>query len=137
MKVAALNITAAPGTRATLTASTINMPITITNAGPVAVTGVTVQLPNNVTLGANSPCAAAIPNIPVSGAGASVSCPATFTITPEVADGPLNTLPITFTAASALLQAPATGVVNVNLGRNAVLTVTPSIIGNITRAGGP
>lgn len=134
MKVAALRITAVPGTRAA--DGTIAMPITITNVVPVAVTSVTVQLPPNVTLGASSPCAAAIANIAVNGTGATVSCPATFTITPEVAEGPVNTLPITFTASSAILQAPAAGVVNVNLGRSALLTVTPSIIGNITKEGG-
>jgi hypothetical protein len=133
MKVAALRVAVTNSTRATLQSGTIPLTITLTNTGPVALINVTLALPDNVTLPGGSPCAVTIPSIAV---GAAISCPATLDITPEVAEGNSNTLPLAFTANSPTLQAPVITNVNAYLGRAALLSITPSIIGTITKQGG-
>lgn len=132
MKVAALRVAVTNSTRASVQSGDIPLTITLTNTGPVELTNVTLALPDNVTLGDSSPCAGLIASI----GAAAISCPATFTIIPEVAEGEANSIPLTFTASSLVLQAPATTTINAYLGRDALLSITPSIIGTIAKEGG-
>lgn len=132
LKLGAINVTATPtGPRTAL--NTIPIKITVVNLGPTAVTNVTLQLPDNVTLAANSPCDPHITSLAVDGQQV---CEATYTIIPEVAEGLTNSVNLTFTASAALLNAPVVGKLNnLDLGRNLTLQVVPSVIGVIGKAG--
>jgi hypothetical protein len=116
----------------TPSAGTIPITIDIVNTGPVNVTGVTLQLPTNMTLAANSPCATAFNVLK----GTTFSClDAIYAITPAVAEGPNNAVSLTVTASSADLIYPMTTTQSVDLSRNASLTITPSLIGTINKTG--
>jgi hypothetical protein len=113
--------------------NTIPMSITIANLGPAAVANVTLQLPDNVTFAASSPCNPVITSLAVTGQQV---CNVVYTIIPEVAEGLTNSVNLTFTTSAALLNAPVIGsLTNLDLGRNLTLQVVPSIIGAINKEG--
>lgn len=136
LKLGALQVILTNKTRTGTTSGTVPITIEIVNTGPVDVTGVTLQLPTNLTLAANSTCATAF-TVPTTATNtARFSClDAIYAITPQLADGPNNEVSLTVTANSADLMNPATTTKSVNLGRSALLSITTDLIGVINKTG--